>query len=424
MDEKILALQDLLKDDTLDASVADNVSLMIRREKEKQVLQQHTYKIAGPFKSRDREIYRTTAPWMPAGRLNRNSYDDLIDALYEHYCGNPFLGYTVQQMFEAMIQERENAGIYANLTITHYKADWKKFMRGEACKNLDDYEKDEIKPIKCDWVDKPVRDITPSKIWDHYKKLTAGCKMKRSTFNNVRSIINAVFDYAIIHDVPCIKAKNVGTSDLRFAPENDKWEGVYSLVDRQKILEACEKEKPTVYTKAIELMFCLDIRIGELRALYKEDVDLDKKTIYIGHQMVDIKTDTVKRHSERTDIMKGKADAGKRLQPLSKRAVSVIEWLFEHYPNSDWLLPSNTLKTPIRTHRFNDNLKRICEKKAGVKYFSSHGIRFHNISAMYDAGINEKDIQRMSGHTTADMTRHYNKSIKTLEDEKIRQVLG
>ena len=30
---------------------------------------------------------------------------------------------------------------------------------------------------------------------------------------------------------------------------------------------------------------------------------------------------------------------------------------------------------------------------------------------MYDAGINEKDIQRMSGHTTADMTRHYNKSI-------------
>ena len=103
--------------------------------------------------------------------------------------------------------------------------------------------------------------------------------------------------------------------------------------------------------------------------------------------------------------------------------MSVIEWLFEHYPNSGWLLPSNTLKTPIRTHRFNDNLKRIC-KKAGVKYFSSHGIRFHNISAMYDAGINEKDIQRMSGHTTADMTRHYNKSIKTLEDEKIRQVLG
>ncbi len=37
---------------------------------------------------------------------------------------------------------------------------------------------------------------------------------------------------------------------------------------------------------------------------------------------------------------------------------------------------------------------------------------------MYDAGINKKDIQRMSGHTTADMTRHNNKSIKTLEDEK------
>jgi hypothetical protein len=44
---------------------------------------------------------------------------------------------------------------------------------------------------------------------------------------------------------------------------------------------------------------------------------------------------------------------------------------------------------------------------------------------MYDAGINEKDIQRMSGHNTADMTRHYNKSIKeATEDEKIRRILN
>ena len=140
--------------------------------------------------------------------------------------------------------------------------------------------------------------------------------------------------------------------------------------------------------------------------------------------MIDVKTDKVNRHSERTDIMKGKQEAGKRTQPLSKRAVSVIKWLFEQYPDSDWLLPSNALNTPIRTHRFNDNLKKICEK-AGVQYFSSHGIRFHNISAMYDAGISEKKIQTLSRHTTADMTRHYNKTIDmTVEDEKIRDILG
>ena len=59
------------------------------------------------------------------------------------------------------------------------------------------------------------------------------------------------------------------------------------------------------------------------------------------------------------------------------------------------------------------------------KYSSSHGIRFHNISAMYDAGVSEKEIQRLSGHTTAAMTRHYNKTISdACEDAKIRAVLG
>jgi len=315
---------------------------------------------------------------------------------------------TVQEVFERMTAEYEDTHVLANLTLVHYKADWKKYIIGKGCK----------------WLNAPIKNVKPSQIFDHYRTITADCVMKRSTFNNLKSIVNAVFDYAIIHDIPCVKASTVDTKRLRFAPENDKWEGVYTLVDRQKIFEVCEKMKPTVYTKAVELMFCLDIRIGELRALHKEDVNLENNNVYIGHQMIDVKTDKVNRHSERVNIMKGKQEAGKRYEPLSKRAVRVIKWLFENYPDTDWLLPSKGDNTPIRTHRFNDNLKKICEK-AGVQYFSSHGIRFHTISAMYDAGIREKRIQTLSGHTTADMTRHYNKNIDmTVEDEKIREILG
>ncbi len=64
-------------------------------------------------------------------------------------------------------------------------------------------------------------------------------------------------------------------------------------------------------------------------------------------------------------------------------------------------------------------------KTAGVDYYSSHGIRFHIISAMYDAGIEEKEIQRLSGHTSPMMTRHYNKRISDYcEEDKIKTVLG
>ena len=140
--------------------------------------------------------------------------------------------------------------------------------------------------------------------------------------------------------------------------------------------------------------------------------------------MVDKQTETANRHPVRVNIMKGGKEAGKRTQPLSDRAISVVKWLNEHYYSSVWLLPNKTGSEPIYTNRFNENLKKICEK-AGVRYFSSHGIRFHNISAMYDAGIPEKEIQRLSGHTTSAMTRHYNKQISNAcEDAKIRAVLG
>lgn len=126
----------------------------------------------------------------------------------------------------------------------------------------------------------------------------------------------------------------------------------------------------------------------------------------------------------RSNIMKGGREAGKRIEPLSKRAEGVINRLLEMYPDSAWLLPNKSLNEPIYTNWFNENLKKIC-KKAGVKYFSSHGIRFHNISAMYDAGINEKDIQILSGHTTANMTRYYNRKISTYTDTSaIRSVLN
>ena len=407
--ENVISLQALLKNGTLNPDAVNGITEVIRREQEKetQVLKLHKYSIGGPYISKGRTVFKTRAPWLPSKSIQRNSYGELIYALYDHYFTETLPNDTVQEVYEKMLSEYDEQGRFSYLTLVHYRSDWKKYMI----------------EAECEWLNSPIRLVKPEQIYDHYRKITAGARLNRSTFNNVKSVVNAVFDFGIIHNIPCVKARDIGTRYLRFAPRNDKWNGVYTREDRQKILKACEDAKPTVYTKAIELMFCLDIRIGELRALYKEDVNWEKRTIYVGHQMVDVKTDKAARHSVRSDIMKGAREAGKRTEPLSDRAISVIRWLFEAYPDSQWLLPSSGDNTPIRAHRFNDNLKRICEK-AGVKYFSSHGIRFHVISNMYDAGISEKEIQRLSGHTTVNMTRHYNKYISSSEDDEIRKILG
>ncbi|MCR4657675.1 MAG: tyrosine-type recombinase/integrase [Lachnospiraceae bacterium] len=404
----IKALQSISECGNLSVDTADELLRMLKKEKERKVLEKHNYKISGPFTSGNRVVYTTRAPWLSSRKASRNRYEDLIDLLYDHYYGNSFEDLTVSEIFERMIADYNEAHLVSHLTLVHYKADWDKY----------------IVKKNCQWLDMPISKVRPEQILEHYRRLTAGEAMKRSTFNNVKTVVNAVFDYAIKKNVDCIKASHVSTRRLRFAPIVDKWNGVYTIEDKRKIQKVCEELRPTVYIKAIELMFCLDVRIGELRALQKGDVDIAKKTIDISHQMVDIETETANRHPVRSNIMKGKQEAGKRIEPLSERALSAIAWLFENYPDSVWLLPNRSGNGPIYTNGFNTNLKKVCEM-AGVKYFSSHGIRFHNISAMYDAGISEKEIQRLSGHTTADMTRHYNRRVSVAcEDDKIREVLG
>lgn len=402
------SLQSFFSCGNLSMDTTDEITSMIRKEKEKQVLQLHNYKITGPCVSGNRTYYTTRAPWTPVKRVNRNSYNDLIDYLYEHYFGSSNDNITVCEVYEMMIEEYDRLSLVSPLTLSHYKADWNKHVVGNGAV----------------WLNKPIKSIMPGQIYNFYRMITASEGMKRSTFNNVKTVINAVFDYAYNMSIPCIKTTHISTNKLKFAPVEDKWDGVYTTEDKRKILAVCEEMKPTVYTKAIELMFCLDIRIGELRALQKSDVDMEKRIIDVSHQMVDVKTATANRHPVRSGIMKGKKEAGRRKEPLSDRAIRVIEWLNEYNSQSVWLLPNRSGNEPIYTNRFNENLKKVC-KKADVKYFSSHGIRFHNISAMYDAGISEKEIQRLSGHTTAMMTRHYNRSVSTsCEDEKICAVLG
>lgn len=404
----ITALQSFLSHGNVSKEVTDALSDVIRKEKEKQVLQFHKYKISGPFVTKKQVIWSTRCPWLPNKKVNRGSYADIIDFLYEHYNGSANNKMTVREVYDRMIKEYEEEHTLSYLTLVHYKADWNKHVIGN----------------KAEWLDKPIIEVKNTHILAFYRKITGDGIMKRSTFSNVKTVVNAVFDYGINNDISCIKASMIATNRLKFASQTDKWKNVFSPEDKKKILALCEQMNPTVYTKAVELMFCLDIRIGELRALQKDDVDLDARTIYVGHQMVDKQTETANRHPVRSDKMKGGKEIAKRTEPLSDRAVSVIVWLNEHFGNSIWLLPNKTGNEPIYTNRFNENLKKICDK-AGVVYNSSHGIRFHNISAMYDSGIPEKEIQRLSGHTTANMTRHYNKHISdTCDDDRIRAVLG
>ncbi len=63
----------------------------------------------------------------------------------------------------------------------------------------------------------------------------------------------------------------------------------------------------------------------------------------------------------------------------------------------------------ITLNRFNENLKKYCEE-AGIRYLSSHKIRFFGATELFNAGVDPEQIRRIMGHTNIAMTEHYNRT--------------
>jgi len=51
-----------------------------------------------------------------------------------------------------------------------------------------------------------------------------------------------------------------------------------------------------------------------------------------------------------------------------------------------------------------------------IRYFSSHKFRFYWISSAYRQEMDERVIQKVAGHASLEMTRHYNRLTQKQKD--------
>ncbi len=107
-----------------------------------------------------------------------------------------------------------------------------------------------------------------------YEYLSSAGGLSKRAFYNARTVISAVFSYAYTMDIPCIDITMVSTKGLLFQEKQVHSEEVYLPEQRSALLHHLESLKTkTAYSLAIQLMFCLCCRIGELRALKYEDIE-------------------------------------------------------------------------------------------------------------------------------------------------------
>lgn len=170
-------------------------------------------------------------------------------------------------------------------------------------------------------------------------------------------------------------------------------------------------------------MFCLSVRISELRALKWSDYNKEEKTIHLNHSIVTKRDGDTHRKATDVNYMKRHSEAGKRDLEVSDFAENILAELYKLNGDKEYILQSHG-EMPISTNNFNEHLKKYCAE-CGIRYLSSHKIRFYVCSRMYDLGMDEKTIQSNMGHSSLDMTRHYDRrKKKPVERSVVNSVFG
>ncbi len=312
---------------------------------------------------------------------------------------------TLESISAKWFAERKKDADVSSKTYDRNVNTWNKYYKGNAITTI------------------PLSKLTAKRIYDFYKSFTSGRSISRAELGNIKGIINMIFDYAVVNDIVNVNvAKSVSTKGLKCKIVNNK-DKVYTPEERESLFSYLRSIPQNANTLGIMLMFCLDVRIGELKALRWSDYNEKKGQIYIHNQIVDRKYENGKWYQLELDYTKSGED-GDRWLPVSKTAKNILSQLKLISGNSEFIL-TNKAGTTIKTNKFNKYLKKYCEA-CGIRYLSSHKIRFYAVTEQAKAGMDLSRIQYNSGHKCKSTTLHYmrNASNEAISDEKWEKVFG
>ncbi|MBO4899204.1 MAG: tyrosine-type recombinase/integrase [Lachnospiraceae bacterium] len=325
--------------------------------------------------------YKTCNP-----QICRATRLEVLIALYEFYFKETPLPRrkknTIKNIYPQWIHTLElrvEQGHRGYGTLKHYQSDYRTYLMGTDIENRD------------------ISKITYSDIKLFYEAITSKQAITRKCLNNVKTLINQIFDYARDHDIRVIDTHDIRTTDL-ICKESDNSDLVYTDHERDRIIATC-KAHDDVYARCIGLMFCQCVRIGEIKALKWSDIDFINRRIYIHRSFVE--TANGETCVNRT---KGKKKECNRYQSMSDLALSFLSAQKNDNPDSEYVFMSNG--HPLTTNMINKKLHHICDD-AGVDYLSTHKIRFWAITKMFTEDVNDSLIQYTAGHSDMATTIHY-----------------
>ena len=253
--------------------------------------------------------------------------------------------------------------------------------------------------------EKKMKDITPAEIVEWQNQMRA--KGYAETYlRMIQNQITALFTHASniysLNNNPCKKVKKMGKAD---ANRIDFW----TKEEYDIFINTFNKEDK--YYCLFEVLFWSGIRIGELLALTKNDIDFKNMQIKISK--------TYSRYDRKDDITTPKTEK-------SDRIVDIPEFLkeeLENYINRLYKYPNDERIFLVGAKAVENMMKRHIEK-AGVKRIRVHDLRHSHAAFLIHQGVVPLVIKERLGHKDIKITLNTYGHLYPNEQKKLAQMLN
>jgi integrase len=207
----------------------------------------------------------------------------------------------------------------------------------------------------------------------------------RTVQNQLSAIMNHACKYYDLPKNPCKQVNKMGKAKAK--------EMLFWTKDEYLAFSEAMKEKPVSYY-AFEILYWCGLRIGELLALTRGDIDIEKRRLSINKAY---------------QVINGEAVITTPKTDKSNRVVDLPEFLcdeMEDYFGMIYKCNSETRLFDVSKSYLHHEMDRGA-KAAGVKRIRIHDIRHSHVAYLIELGFSTVEIADRLGHENISVTSTY-----------------
>lgn len=376
---------------TYDIIQSECVQDIIHMKQREELLAQHKFKI---WQGANGKWY-TYLPRDDGGRkqVRRNTKEEIEDVVVEFeksHINNPTIDELFNEWNDRRLELKRISKSTHTKNISTYNRHFKKFGKNR----IDDLSPEDFLNFLEGQI--PKYNLT-AKGFSALKSLVKGILLTSKRHKYTKYTAEDVF-----HDL------DVSEREFKHSIKEDE-EEVFSEREQQLITKYLISNQD-IRNLAILLLFATGIRVGELVALKRQDIE-DYRAVNIRRTETRYKGEDGKFHYEVKDFPK--TQAGVRTVVVPSEDCWILRKLAENNPFGEYLIISNGKR--MHTEAIRKRLYKICDK-LHIYPKSPHKIRKTYGTILLDNGIDNRLILDQMGHASIGTTeRHYHRNRRNID---------